>query len=131
LQAGDLEAATELNLRTWVDGPNRSAGQVDPNMRARVGEMQLRAFSIPEPDNAELARLEPPALERLNEIQVPTLIIAGSQDIQEVIAHGAMLSKRISTAEFRLMPASGHLMSMENPDDFNRLALSFIAQNEE
>lgn len=130
LEAGELEAATELNLRTWVDGPHRSADQVDPGMRARVGEMQLQAFSLPEPENAELERLEPPATERLDEIQVPTLIILGSQDIQEVIVHGATVAGKISTADFRLMPTSGHLMSMEAPGEFNRLALSFIAEHE-
>jgi pimeloyl-ACP methyl ester carboxylesterase len=131
LEAGDLEAATELNLRTWVDGPNRSADQVDPAVRARVGEMQLQAFSIPEPEHAELEWPEPPALERLDEIQVPTLVIVGSQDIQEVIVHGAMVSGKISTAGIRVMQESGHLMSMEAPGEFNNLVLSFIAEHEE
>ncbi len=44
LEAGDLERATELNLRTWVDGPTRSPGEVDPAVRRRVHDMQLRAF---------------------------------------------------------------------------------------
>jgi pimeloyl-ACP methyl ester carboxylesterase len=131
LEAGDLEAATELNLRTWVDGPRRSADQVDPAVRALVGEMQLQAFSMPVPDNAELEWLEPPAMERLDEIQVPTLVVVGAQDIQEVIMHGAKVSSEISTADIRVMPTSGHLMSMEAPDEFNRLVLSFMAEHEE
>lgn len=129
LEAGELEAATELNLRTWVDGPHRSADEVDPGMRARVGEMQLQAFAMPEPENARLERLEPPAMERLDEIQVPTLIILGSQDLQEVIVHGATVAGKIPTADFKLMPTSGHLMSMEAPGEFNRLALTFMAEH--
>jgi 3-oxoadipate enol-lactonase len=131
LQAGDLEAATELNLRSWVDGPRRSSDQVDPGLRARVGKMQRQAFEMPEPENAALERLDPPALERLDEIKVPTLIILGALDIQEVTEHGATVAGKIRGAEARIMPESGHLMSMENPDDFNRLALSFIAEHEE
>ena len=60
-----------------------------------------------------------------------TLIVVGSQDRQEVIVHGATLSREISTADIRVMQESGHLMSMEAPDEFNHLALSFMAEHEE
>ena len=40
VESGDLEAATELNLRMWVDGPLRQPGQVDPLVRQKVHDMQ-------------------------------------------------------------------------------------------
>src|SRR5439155_8811975 len=42
LERGDLDAAVEVNLRMWVDGPRRSAGAVAAGVRERVGEMQRR-----------------------------------------------------------------------------------------
>src|SRR3954468_7875090 len=38
-EAGDLDKAVEISLRTWVDGPRREPGDVDSEVRARVGEM--------------------------------------------------------------------------------------------
>ena len=46
LEAGDLDAAVEANLVTWVDGPGQPVDRVDPGVRARVGEMQRRAFEL-------------------------------------------------------------------------------------
>ena len=44
LGAGDLDGAVELDLRAWVDGPRREPGAVAAGARARIGEMQRRAF---------------------------------------------------------------------------------------
>ncbi len=78
LEAGNLDEATELNLRMWVDGPQRSAKAVDASIRRRVAEMQLQIFSQPFPENVSLGRIEPPASDRLAEIQTPVLIVSGA-----------------------------------------------------
>jgi 3-oxoadipate enol-lactonase len=44
LESGDIRAAVEANLRTWVDGPGRLPSDVDPEFRASVGAMQRQAF---------------------------------------------------------------------------------------
>jgi pimeloyl-ACP methyl ester carboxylesterase len=46
LEAGNLDAAVEANLRTWVDGPRRRPEDVDPQVRALVAGMQRRAFEV-------------------------------------------------------------------------------------
>src|SRR5204862_110943 len=45
-ERGDLDAAAEVNLRTWVDGPHRSPDEVDPEIRRKVAEMQRRALEL-------------------------------------------------------------------------------------
>ena len=50
LDADDLEAATELNMRMWVDGPQRRPDAMDAEMRALVANMQRRAFEHVEPE---------------------------------------------------------------------------------
>src|SRR5512134_3630928 len=47
LDRGDLDAAVEVNLRAWVDGPARSPDDVDAGIRAFVGRMQRDAFELP------------------------------------------------------------------------------------
>ena len=129
LERGKLEEATELNLRMWVDGPQRTARDVDPALRKLVGEMQFQAFSQPEPENVSLRRSSPPAIERLAEIQAPTLIISGGLDVPafnalaETIANGMPNAKRV------VVPNTAHLVSMEAPEQFNQQVLAFIAAN--
>ena len=127
LEAGDLQGATELNLRTWVDGPRRSAGQVDPALRAAIGEMQLLAFQADEPQNAELIAPEPAAANRLDEVQTPTLIVAGELDVPAVVEQAKTLAGAIDGARLEIMSGTAHLPTMEAPESFNALLLDYMA----
>ena len=77
LERGDLTGATELNLRMWVDGPHRAPDKADAAVRERARKMQMDVFKVVVPDDAGDEPLEPPAMKRLEEIRVPTLIITG------------------------------------------------------
>ena len=126
LDIGDLEAATELNLRVWVDGPNRPADHVDPGLRAAVGEMQLRAFQVAVPANAEVNALKPAAAGRLGEVHVPTLVIAGEQDVPAVVKQAKKLADAIDGARLEIMAGMAHLPTMEAPESFNTLLRDFV-----
>lgn len=127
LARGDLEAATELNLRLWVDGPQRRPGQVNPGVRARVRVMQLQTFQIPIPDDAQEIAPMPPAIERLDQVQTPTLVIAGALDLEEKVTLAERVARAIPNARYAAIAGAAHLMSMEQPAEFNRLVLSFLA----
>lgn len=129
LEAGDLEEATELNMRMWLDGPQRSADQVDSQVREAVAAMQLQAFQMPEPEKADVIPLEPPAIGRLNEVQVPTLIIAGTLDVAAIVDHAKMLAQSIHGAQLELVSEAAHLPNMEQPALFNQKVQQFLAQN--
>ncbi|MGD8857036.1 MAG: alpha/beta hydrolase, partial [Chloroflexota bacterium] len=62
LERGDLDGATELNLRLWVDGPQRNPEQVDGQVREKVRRMQLAIFRKEIPDDIEEVDLDPPAV---------------------------------------------------------------------
>lgn len=131
LEAGDLDAATELNVRMWVDGPHRSPEEAPSAVRELVAEMQRAAFEVPVPENTDLRRLEPPAMARLAEIRVPTLIVAAELDVGEVVAHSEVLAARIDTARRVVVPGVAHMVTMEAPEAFNRLVLQFVEANKE
>ncbi|MDQ6661367.1 MAG: alpha/beta hydrolase, partial [Chloroflexota bacterium] len=126
-ERGDLEAATELNLRMWVDGPKRTPDQVAPTVRQRVYEMQYHAFTVPIPDEAEEISLEPPANTRLAEIRVPTLLIVGDYDIPDKQRIVEYLATEIPHAQKVVIPGVAHMVNMEKPDEFNRIVLDFLA----
>lgn len=127
LEQGDLDGAAELNVRTWVDGPRRTPEQIDPVIRERVREMQYHAFTVPVPEGADDIPLEPPAIERLAEIHVPTLLIIGEYDLEEKHALVNLLATEIPGARRVVVANAAHMVNMEQTEDFNRLVLDFLA----
>ncbi len=128
LEKGDLAGATELNLRMWVDGPLRTPSQVDPVVRTRVGEMQAHAFTIPTPADIEEIDLDPPAIKRLDEIRMPTLLIVGDYDLPDKLATVEELAAAIPQAESIVLPGVAHMVNMERPAEFNQIVLDFLAR---
>jgi 3-oxoadipate enol-lactonase len=126
LELGDLDAASELNVRTWVDGPHRGPEQVDPSVRDRVRMMQHLAFTIPEPEGAALIRLDPPAIGRLAEVRSRTLVVVGDLDIDEKVAMAKRVANEIPGAQLITFHGTAHMLTMERPEEFGRAALDFL-----
>jgi len=123
--AGDIAQAVELELQMWVDGPQRRSDQVAAAVREQVREMNSAIFAMP--DEGEPRPLDPPAVERLTDVQVPTLVVVGDQDQPDVIAGAALLAEAIPHARHAVIPNTAHLPNLEQPEIFNRLVLDFLA----
>jgi pimeloyl-ACP methyl ester carboxylesterase len=59
------------------------------------------------------------ALKNLGEINVPTLILVGEFDIPDVHAHAGAIEAGIPGATRKIIPKSGHLIPIEQPELFN------------
>jgi pimeloyl-ACP methyl ester carboxylesterase len=130
LEREDLDAAVEINLSMWVDGPQRSPEDVDPDVRQRVGEMQRRAFELWQSGDREatLESLDPEWQTRLGEIRVPTLILVGELDRPEMHEIADRLEAGIPGARRALIEGTAHVPSMERPQEFDDLVLGFLAE---
>lgn len=130
LQAGDLDAAVEVNLRTWLYGPGRGPDDVDPAVRAHVARMQRRAFEIQVPagDGPEEERFVPDLADRLGEITVPTRIVTGDHDTADLLAIADLVQSRIPGAGRSVLTGTAHLPNLERPAEFTALALDFFAR---
>lgn len=128
VEQGDLQGATELNLRFWVDGPQRTPDQVNPTVRQRVYEMQYHAFTLPMPEGADEQALQPPAITRLAEIRVPTLIVTGNLDLPEKLELSERLAASIPGARWEIIAGAAHMVNMEQPQEFNRIVLDFLRE---
>jgi 3-oxoadipate enol-lactonase len=123
LERGDLDAAVEANLRLWLsDG-------VDPEVRVLVAEMQRTAFERQIGHEVELARLDPPASARLADVQVPTLVVTGDEDLGDIHEIADRLVAEIPHAERATIPNAAHLPSLEQPDEFDRVVLAFFRKH--
>ena len=126
---GDLAAATEINLRMWVDGPRRAARDVDPDVRAAVAEMQHRALELQAPDWERLdeSLLVPDIAERLGEVQAPTLVLVGEKDVDDMRALAERFAAEIPRARLVTVPGAAHVPSLEQPAAFDEHVLEFLA----
>lgn len=89
--------------------------------------MTSHNFEHPEEENATQPRtLEPPAISRLSEIHVPTLIIIGDQDVDHILKIADILEKGIPGARKVVIPGTAHHLNMEKPQEFNRIVLDFL-----
>ena len=65
----------------------------------------------------------------LRRMTVPTLIVAGDED-WPCLAPSLMLKQVIPSAALAVLPNTGHALSVEEPDAYNRLLDEFLAQVE-
>lgn len=127
LAADDLDAAVEANLAWWVDGPRRDADAVNHELREQVRRMQRRAFELTADwEDVEETELEPSALDRLGELQVPTLVLQGALDLDAIVDTARRVSEEVPRARRVDWPDTAHLPSMERPDEFLALLRDWL-----
>lgn len=124
--AGDYSKAADMAMQMWLDGPGRPVGAVGDPIRGQVREMLLNAYQC----NALISfkKLEPPAAQRLSEIQVPTLVLIGDADTSTILAIGDLLTSSIPHAKRIVYPNVAHMLNMEIPEQFNADVLAFLGQ---
>jgi pimeloyl-ACP methyl ester carboxylesterase len=89
--------------------------------------MTLEMLSRPKPEpEPEEVKLTPPAISRLREIQAPTLIIVGDQDVLDILVIADILQKHIPHAETLVIPGAAHMVTMEQPAKVNQAVLGFL-----
>jgi 3-oxoadipate enol-lactonase len=106
VEAGDLDAAVELNLAFWC-----------PDIADRVRPMAAASMAI---ENAELPN--PP----LGEIRTPTLVGVGEHDKPDFRAISERLARELPNAEFVVIAGAGHLPSMQQPHETAALVRRFL-----
>jgi 3-oxoadipate enol-lactonase len=107
LEAGDLDAAVELNLAFWCPGV---ADRVRPMVAATL------KLEEEEPDPVDLTA-----------VRAPTLVAVGEHDKPDFRAIAERLARELPDAELAVIPGAGHLPSLERPAETGALVRSFLA----
>lgn len=129
MKTGDIDRASELQIRIWLDGEQREPEQVDPELRQKALEMNRIPVTHSTyflADTQPVHPLTPPAVTRLEQVRPPTLIIAGSLDHPEVLRAADEMTARIPHARKVIFEGSGHVPSYEQPEHFVRELLAFL-----
>ena len=122
LERGDLTGAAAQQARMWL------AGGTGPAVRALTEAMTLRTYELQLPLEGQVQGSwpEPGAAERLGGVAVPTLVVVGTEDVEDIPAIARKLAAEIPGARFETIDGAGHLPSLERPDELNRLLLDFL-----
>ena len=67
-----------------------------------------------------------PALPRLGEIHIPTLLLVGDADIPDVHAHAGAIEAGVPRTRRVVISDAGHLMYLEKPAEFSRMVIEFL-----
>ncbi|WP_030318435.1 alpha/beta fold hydrolase [Streptomyces flavochromogenes] len=123
LEAGDLDAAVELNVDTWL-GP-----EAGPEVRALVREMQRHAFEVQLAVPEEFHPVTPEVTaDDLAGIEVPALVAVGAHDLPDFRAVADDLTRLLPGARRVDLDWAGHLPALERPDETARLLAAFLAE---
>jgi len=120
------EQVVECMLRPWFDGPQRMPGQADTLIRKKAMAMymeNLKNF----PRGLKEVLSDPPAIKRLSEIRKPVLVVVGDLDQPGILEIAGMMEKQIPGAKKTVIKGAAHLVSMEKPEEFNRVVMAFLA----
>ncbi len=66
-------------------------------------------------------------LERLEEIELPLLVLAGERDAMVPAKFALAAADRVPGAQARILAATGHLLFIERPDDTNEALRTFVS----
>ena len=131
LARDDLDAAVEANVISWIVGRERHSSDVDPTVLQAVRAMQRHAFSVAKQlgDIGEV-EMDPPALDRLDELTTPTRVLVGGHDM--ATTHDS--AQRVSAGARRVERVDwddvAHLPSMEQPARFSALLLEWVRSHD-
>jgi 3-oxoadipate enol-lactonase len=107
-EAGDTDAAVELNLDFWC-----------PEIADRVRPMARGTLEV---ENEELEQPD------LSTIRVPTLVAVGEHDKPDFITIADRLARELPDARLEVIAGAGHLPPLEQPEATARLVSAFLAR---
>ena len=107
LDAGDMDAALELNLSFWC-----------PDIADRVRPMAAASLEY---ENEELPNPD------LGAVTAPTLVIVGERDKPDFIAIAERLARELPDARLEMIEGAGHLPPLERPEETAALVRRFLS----
>jgi 3-oxoadipate enol-lactonase len=120
LGAGDIARAQEIRLSIWAP-----LGLDDPAGR-RIRDIAFDNIHELTMEESAAEELDPPAIERLEEIACPTLVMPADYDPPHLQRASAELATRIPGAVTVAIPDTDHVVGMRRPREFNDAVLAFL-----
>jgi pimeloyl-ACP methyl ester carboxylesterase len=124
LSRGNLDQANRIEAHMWLDGPLAEDGRVDGPTRELFLEMNRQRR---EQSNFSQEELPDPAIDHLDRIKAPVLLLAGALDYPDVLEAHDLLADAIEDSFALIVEDTAHLPGLERPDLVNPLLSEFLA----
>ncbi|MCC6793466.1 MAG: alpha/beta fold hydrolase [Thermomicrobiales bacterium] len=130
-EAGEIEKATAIEVDGWIVGSGRTRNDVDREYLAKAEAMIRLTWerAAAGDDLGPPIKLDPPRLDRLAQVRVPTLLVTGDRDLPDIAESMHALAAGIAGARLVQITDTAHLPPLERPDEFNRHLREFLANH--
>ena len=126
-EEGGLAAA----MRPYRNAPNRiQLESKDPRAWREFFKRFSERSAVGHANTIRGVQMRRPALQgmgsRLARLKVPLLVVVGDED-ESSLDTGLFLKRVCPVARLTIVPATGHVVNVEEPDFFNRITQDFLA----
>jgi 3-oxoadipate enol-lactonase len=125
-------AATTVGVKAartqWLELPMFRPAMSNPKVADRLVSIvdDYSGWHWLEPD---LGRsLNPPAIDRLQDISAPTLVVVGQLDTADFHDIASTIADRVPRARKVVVPGAGHMVNLEAPARFDDVVTGFLAE---
>jgi pimeloyl-ACP methyl ester carboxylesterase len=122
MEAGDTERAHDLLLAIWA-----SLGVDDP-AGARIRQIARDNIHELTMDESGAEDLDPPAAQRLGEIDVPTLVLQARHDPPDGRRASALIAREVLDGRLVTIEAD-HVVNLRAPDAFDDAVVPFLREH--
>ncbi len=126
-EAGD-HLAVELIVGWSFGTAGRTGGHPQAGTWLPAAAVRLLERALDGPLGSDLAACAAyPGLDRAAEVSAPTLVIQGAEDRMTPVSAARRLVETMPDARLEVIPAAGHMVMVEAPDQVRRLLEDFLA----
>lgn len=126
MDTGDIDRVNAIKAHLWLDGPLAPKGRVKNPAREMLLDMNSIVLRSPAAGMDKDVSQIVPAFNRLEEIEVPTLLIWGNLDFPHIQERCRIVADRIMNSSRLVLSGCAHLPSLDRPDDLTSSLLEFI-----
>ena len=106
----------------------KTTREARPDLESNIRRL-IKQQSAPAIRGAVLRMMDrPDSFASLKQISVPTLVVVGDEDTLTPPAEAQKMVDALPQSELVILPATGHLANLEQPEAFNRAFHSFLSR---
>ena len=122
----------EIDMKIWFDGFGRPSDSVNQDARSKAFDMARLVTEHELKDIGSHVRksFDKPAVERLSELTMPTLVVIGENDLPFQRVAADYMTEHIPLASKAVISNAAHLPNMEHPESFRKIVEDFLTAAE-
>ena len=123
-RAGGMAAIAPQHVERWFPAPFRARRPDVPDRAAKLLLQQDPELHASLWDMVAALELK----KRLQHLDIPTMVIAGAEDVSASPAAGQLIADQIAGAILQVMPGCGHFPAVEDAPEFNTRLRHFLSK---